>query len=284
MQVNYIEDISNYSSKAKVIFCDLWGVIHNGQELNDGGKLFLSNMKKNRVKVIFISNAPRPNYVVEAGLLKKFKLENNLFHSIITSGDISIKFINQKKYGDQYYHLGPSKDHDLLKDIDVSQVHSLAKSDFVLCTGLDNDDLQTSFDYKDILEEMLSRKLIMICANPDLIVMRGEKEIHCAGNVADYYQNIGGKVIFYGKPYNDIYEHAYNYSLKNKLISNKSEILAIGDSFRTDIMGAEKFGIDSVFVTSGIHINEIKSSLDLDALVAKYINSSINKINVIKNL
>ena len=137
MQVNYIEDISNYSSKAKVIFCDLWGVIHNGQVLYDGGRLFLSNMRKYGVEVIFISNAPRPNHVVEAGLLRKFKLENNIFNSIITSGDITIKFINKQNLGDHYYHLGPSKDFDLLTEVEVTQVSSLKESDFVLCTGLD---------------------------------------------------------------------------------------------------------------------------------------------------
>ena len=284
MQVNYIEDISDYSSKAKVIFCDLWGVIHNGQALNKGGQLFLSNMKKCGVEVIFISNAPRPNHIVEEGLLRKFKLEKNIFNSIITSGDITIKFINKKNFGDHYYHLGPSKDSDLLSEIEITQVSSLKESDFVLCTGLDNDDLQTSKDYKNILEEMLTRKLIMICANPDLIVIRGDREIQCAGSLADHYQSIGGEVIFYGKPFNDVYEYAYNYSIKNNIISNKSEILAIGDSLRTDIMGAEEFGIESIFVTSGIHNDEIKSGLDFELLIDRYLNSSVKKINVIKEL
>ena len=284
MQVNYIEDISSYSSKAKVIFCDLWGVIHNGQVLYDGGQLFLLNMKKFGVKVIFISNAPRPNYIVEEGLLRKFKLENKLFDSIITSGDMTIKFMNKKKFGNRYYHLGPSKDFDLLKEIEVDQVTSFAESDFVLCTGLDNDDLQTLEDYKSTLDEMLSRNLTLICANPDLIVMRGDKEIQCAGSLANYYQDIGGRVKFYGKPFNDVYEYAYNYCLKNKMITNKSEVLAIGDSLRTDIRGAEEFGIESVFVTSGIHNNEIKSGKDIESLIEKYPNFSIKKINVIKEL
>ena len=125
MLINYIEDLNKLVEDTKVIICDLWGVIHNGKELFSDSLNFLQNMKDQEIKVIFVSNAPRPNSVVQSGLVNKLNLSENLFHSIISSGDITIQMINKFNHGHKYFHIGPSKDYDLLENIRIQKVNVL---------------------------------------------------------------------------------------------------------------------------------------------------------------
>lgn len=284
MKINYIDDIYKFSEDSKVIFCDLWGVIHNGKEPFKGSLEFLEKMNAQNIPIIFISNAPRPNQIVRKGLTEKLGIKSHMYHSVITSGDISVLHINREIHGTKYYHLGPEKDHDLLKEIKIAQVSEIIECDFVLCTGLDDDDKEKPQDYEDILKTMILNNILMICVNPDQIVIRGDKEIPCAGAIASYYESLGGKVISYGKPHNEIYEYALTYALENKIIKSKSEILTIGDSFRTDIKGALDFGLKSIFIEAGIHNKEINSLEDIKDLAKKFIDSEFKEINIIKNL
>lgn len=284
MLINYISDLNDFLKDSKVILCDLWGVIHNGKEVFPDSLNFLECMMNNGVKVIFISNAPRPSSVVRQGLIDKLNLSENLFHSIISSGDIAIKMINKLDHGKKYFHMGPEKDQDLLLDIKIQQVENLNDSDFVLCTGFDNDELEAPNDYRDILQEMIQLELPMICANPDLIVFRGEKKIFCAGSLAELYSDLGGKVKSYGKPFQEIYNYAFHSVVSENLVEDKSQIVAIGDSIRTDIKGALKFGINSIFVETGIHKNEINDRGDVETIFNIYLGQINAQVNIVKSL
>ena len=284
MLINYIENLSNFIENSKVVLCDLWGVIHNGKEVFSDSRVFLEHMYERKIKIIFISNAPRPNSVVESGLIEKLNLSKDLFHSIVSSGDITINMINKFNHGYKYFHLGPPKDYDLLEEIQIEKVETLENADFILCTGFDNDEQQTPKDYKNILSEMLHLNLPMVCANPDLIVIRGEKKIFCAGSIAEFYAELGGKVRYYGKPYHEIYTHVLENSLSEGLIENKSQMIAIGDSVRTDIKGASNFGINSIFVETGIHKDEIINSVDIKNFFYSYLDHVPHQINIVKSL
>ena len=271
MNINNISNTYQMSSPYSVILCDLWGVVHNGKEIFQKSRDFLKRVKDDGKKVVLISNAPRPNSVVEDQLSNKLGLSNDLYDLIVTSGDITANFLNSKSFGKNYYHLGPVKDKDLLKRISLKQKDNLNLADFVLCTGIDDDDLETASDYDDILNEMKKLRLSMVCANPDKIVYRGNKKIDCAGALALNYKNMSGKVKYFGKPYVEIYD----YILNNLQIANpkitKKDLLAIGDSFSTDVLGANNFDIDILFIRSGIHSEDILSTNDIEKVAKNYL-------------
>jgi HAD superfamily hydrolase (TIGR01459 family) len=143
----------------------------------------------------------------------------------------------------------------------------------VVCSGLDNDDVETPENYRARLETMLTRKLFMVCANPDVVVERGDKLVYCAGSLADLYATLGGEVLYAGKPYRPIYDMAL---AKAQAAAGRtvaaSRVLAIGDSVRTDLKGARTAGVDFLFVTSGIHAEELggRERPDSNALSATF--------------
>ena len=284
MIINRIENLNYFIREYKVILCDLWGVIHNGKQIFSDSIEFLQRMKDNGAAVIFISNAPRPNSVVRSGLIKKLNLSEDLFHSILSSGDIAQQEINKFNHGKKYFHVGPSKDYDLLEDIQIQKTETLGEADFVLCTGFDDDEQQTPKDYEDLLLEMKRLDIPMVCANPDLIVIRGNKKIFCAGSIAELYSDLGGKVKYYGKPYQEIYSHVFESAVIEGLVEDKSQMIAIGDSVRTDIIGANNFGINSIFVESGIHKNDIEETADIKKFFSSYLSQVAEQINIIESL
>jgi len=271
MKIHNITDSYKLSNSYSVILCDLWGVVHNGKEIFEKSKVFLERVKEDGKKIVLISNAPRPNSMVEDQLINKLGLNKNLYDFIVTSGDITANFLNHKSFGKIYYHLGPMKDKDLLSNIEINQAEELSQADFVLCTGIDDDELETVNDYKHILNDMKKLKLPMVCANPDKIVYRGEKKIDCAGALAFNYEKMGGIVKYFGKPYNEIYEYILNRLNINNEHILKKDLLAIGDSFSTDILGANNFNIDVLFIRSGIHKNEIVLNNEIEKIAKNYL-------------
>ena len=236
---------------------DLWGVIHNGISLNSKAINVVENLSENSKKIVFLSNAPRPSSkVVE--FLKKMKMNEKFLSKVVTSGEAAMYAINQKKFGKKFYHLGPSRDQSIFEKV-LENKTSLDNCEFILCTGLFDEYEKDLNYYKDLLKDHTSKKLI--CTNPDLIVHRGNIEELCAGSVAKTFEALGGKVIYYGKPYKEIYEMCF--SLEEK-------VLAIGDNLRTDIRGANNLNIDSLFIYNGVHKNEIQNNKELPALLKKY--------------
>lgn len=170
------------------------------------------------------------------------------------------------------FHLGPERDRPIFAGLDM-RFAPLAQADYVVCSGLDDDNVDTPEDYRARLETMLARKLLMVCGNPDVVVERGDRLVYCAGSVADLYAGMGGEVIYAGKPHAPIYDMALDKAAAQagRTIALK-RVLALGDSLRTDLAGALSLGVDFLFVTSGIHAEELgpREQPDGAALKAKF--------------
>ena len=248
-------EITEIISKYKVILCDVWGVLHNGKDLFENAVESLLKYSKSGGYIVLITNAPRPSIDV-IKQLNQMGLNKNCYNLIVSSGDVT-RFWLQSLNKTSLYHLGPERDKSIFLDLDINFSNS-KNCQSVLCTGLYNDETDILDDYNDLMNLFLSKKIVMHCANPDLTVIRGDKTILCAGSLAEYYANKGGQVKYFGKPFEYIYEFAIKEVNKNNNFKvKKSEILAIGDGLKTDILGAGNFGIDSFFIINGVHKNEL---------------------------
>ena len=243
MKTKLIKGLSEVYSKYDAFFIDLWGVIHNGIQIYPRAIDVLQNLNKLNKRFVLISNAPRPSKSVEEYLLK-LKMDKIFLKNLVTSGEAALQTLKNNIYGEKFYHLGPKRDQDLIKGFEKNQT-SLDKCDFILCTGLFDDITNTLNYYENLLKK--NTKLKMLCTNPDLIVHRGSKAEYCAGSVAAIFEKMGGEVIYFGKPYPEIY---------NFCMQKEENILVIGDNINTDIKGANNMKFDSLFITSGIHRKE----------------------------
>ncbi len=238
-----------------VLLCDVWGVVHNGVAAFPDACDALMRARDGGAKVVFITNAPRPSEVV-ARQLAALHVPRETYDAIVSSGNVTRGEI-EKRPGQSLFHMGPDRDREIYSGLDV-RFAPLERADYVVCSGLDDDDSETPDDYRARLETMRARNLFMLCGNPDAVVHRGDKLVYCAGSVADLYTSMGGEVLYAGKPYRPIYEMAL---AKAEASAGRqiplSQVLAIGDSVRTDFAGAQAFGVDFLFVTSGIHAAEL---------------------------
>jgi len=259
MKTKLIKGLREAQSKYDAFFIDLWGVIHNGIQLYPGALHVLENLNKLKKRFVLISNAPRPSKSVEKYLLS-LKMDKVFLKNVFTSGEAALQTLKNNTYGKNFYHLGPKRDKDLIVGFE-DNVTSLEKCNFILCTGLfDNEKIFLDY-YKNLLKK--HTKVKMICTNPDLIVHRGEQTEYCAGSVAAVFEKLGGKVVYFGKPYPEIY---------NFCIKKNETILAIGDNIRTDIIGANNMKFDSLFITNGIHKDEFLNQPieNYDKILKKY--------------
>ena len=236
---------------------DLWGVIHNGINLNEKAIKAVDELKKNSKKIVFLSNAPRPSAKVIDFLLK-MKMDKQYLSNVMTSGEAAMHAINQNKFGKLFFHLGPPRDTSVFEKVKENKTN-INNCDFILCTGLFDEYENDLTYYKNFLIKHVSKKLV--CTNPDLTVHRGNKEEYCAGYVAKIFEKLGGKVTYYGKPHKEIYEMCFKENEK---------VLAIGDNLRTDIKGANNLNIDCLFISNGVHRNEFSNKLELEKLLEKY--------------
>ena len=196
---------------------------------------------------MLLTNAPRPNNTVKK-FLNKMGLNKDIQEKVYTSGEAALNYLKKNHLNETFYHLGPPRDFDLFLDFKKNKINNIQDCSYILCTGLFDDHEQDLNYYKDLLNEFTFKK--MICTNPDLIVERGNIRELCAGSVAMIFEKMGGEVIYFGKPYPEV----YNQSIENK---NK-KILSIGDNLNTDIKGANLLNFDSLIISNGIHKNEIK--------------------------
>ena len=228
-----------------LFYIDLWGVIHNGINLNEQAILVLRELSKMNKSFVLLTNAPRPNKTVKA-FLEKMGMEKELRDHVFTSGEASLEYLKKFYQSNKFFHIGPPRDFDLFNDFKNNQSKNIDDSQYLLCTGLFDsyDDLNY---YKDLLKNHINKK--MICTNPDLIVDRGNKRQLCAGSVAMIFEKMGGEVVYFGKPYAEV----YNLATDNK----DKKILSIGDNLNTDIKGANLLNYDSLLISNGVHKNEI---------------------------
>jgi HAD superfamily hydrolase (TIGR01459 family) len=237
----------------EVLLSDVWGVVHNGLAAFPHACDALMRARARGLTVVLITNAPRPSAVV-ARQLDKLHVPREAYDAIVSSGDVT-RAVIESRPGQRLFHLGPERDRSMFSGFNVAPLES---ADYVVCTGLDDDEVETPDDYRARLETMLARKLFMVCANPDVVVERGPQLVYCAGAIADLYATMGGEVLYAGKPYRPIYDMALD---KAQAASGSRaalrRVLAIGDSVRTDLKGARAVGVDFLFVTSGIHAEEL---------------------------
>ncbi len=265
-----ISKFSTIASDYDVVLSDVWGVIHNGIESHPHACDALMRMRARGGVVVLITNAPRPSEVV-ARQLERLHVPRETYDAIVSSGDVARSVIKERR-GQSLYHLGPERDRSIFSGLDVKFAPP-ETADYVVCSGLEDDESDTPDDYRALLESMLARKLFMVCGNPDVVVERGSTLVYCAGAIADLYATMGGKVLYAGKPYRPIYEMAVAKaeSAAGRKIS-LGRVIAVGDSVRTDLKGARTMGLDFLFLTSGIHAEELGSREEPDhaALTATF--------------
>ena len=264
-----IEHLEPLARDYDVLFCDVWGVIHNGVAAFPAACDGLLRFRERGGTAILITNAPRSGDAV-ARILDRLGVPRDAYDAITSSGDVT-RGIVASRLGQAVFHLGPQRDLSIFAGLDV-KFTPLDRADYVVCSGLFDDTTETPDSYRDMLAAMRSRALFMVCANPDIVVERGDALVYCAGALADAYAALGGDVHYCGKPHAPIYDAALAKAaaLRGGTMPARRRVLAIGDSVRTDLAGAAAFGLDYMFVTSGIHAEEYGSreAPDLAALKA----------------
>ena len=263
------EGLSSIVDNYQLFYIDLWGVIHNGIEPHKEAILTLKELKKRNKEYVLLTNAPRPNEAVKI-FLKKMGIEKEIREHVFTSGEAAINYLKNNFLDNFFFHIGPPRDFDLFKGFKEMKSDTIKKGEYILCTGLFDDHDKDLEYYKDLFEKNLQKK--MICTNPDLIVDRGNTRELCAGSVAMIFEKMGGEVVYFGKPYPEV----YNQSIDNK---NK-KTLSIGDNLNTDIKGANLLNYDSLIISNGIHKNEIEEKGIKDTaksyeVICNYIQSEL---------
>ena len=250
-----IERFATLAPDYDAVMSDVWGVIHNGVKATPAACDALMNFRAKGGTVALITNAPRPGVVV-AKFLDKLGVPRETYDTIVSSGDVT-RAVIKTRTGKNVLHIGPERDLGIFDGLGLNFV-PYDKADYVACTGLIDDQTETAENYRDLLTKVRERGLFMICGNPDLVVEYGDRLVYCAGAIADLYGELGGEVLYAGKPHAPIYREVLRQIAdKRGGEPPRSRVLAIGDSVRTDLTGAVRMGIDCLFVTAGIHAEEL---------------------------
>ncbi|MDD1523193.1 MULTISPECIES: TIGR01459 family HAD-type hydrolase [Bradyrhizobium] len=260
--LHYAEGLRELVGGVEVVLSDIWGVVHNGLESFPEACEALHTYRSRGGTVILITNAPRPADSVQRQL-RKLGVPDETYDAIVSSGDLTRLYVAEHP-GRKMFWLGPERDNSIYRGLDAATA-PLEEADYIVCTGLYDDETETAEDYRGMMLKARERKLTLVCANPDIVVERGDRLIYCAGAIAELYRELGGEVIFYGKPHRPIYERAMALAGERQGYQiDRKKVLAIGDSVRTDLTGAREFGIDCLFVTRGIHAEEFEGLDQLD--------------------
>lgn len=249
-----LKGLSQIASDYQVLLCDIWGVLHNGIAAWPNAVDALTQARTTGLKVILVSNAPRPNGTVREQLAR-LGMPASAYDDVVTSGDVTRNLFMTTYRDAKVSHIGPEKDKPLVAGLPVTFT-SDDQAEICLCSGLIDDQTEEPEDYRGQLEALASRNIPLICANPDKVVEMGGRLIYCAGALADLYQELGGETIILGKPHAPIYQAALDVAGNPDL----SKVLGLGDSMRTDMRGAADQGFDCVFFTGGIHAGEFGPS------------------------
>ena len=255
--IRQISGLSEISDRYDAILCDIWGVLHNGVASFALASEALASFRRRGGVVVLITNAPRPSPPVRRQVLR-LGVPEEAFDAVVTSGDVTIGLIEERT-GDPVLHVGPARDLSLFDAVAEAtgrrpELVSLEDAQYALCTGLRNDETEMLDDYEPELRAIASCDMTMICANPDIVIHRGENLIYCAGALARRYEELGGSVIYAGKPHARIYDRALALAERARGAPlGKDRVVAIGDGMKTDIVGASRAGLDALLVTQGIH-------------------------------
>ena len=259
---SFTERFATLAGGYDAVLSDVWGVIHNGVASFPDACDALSRFREKGGSVVLITNAPRPGEVV-VRLLDRLAVPRQAYDAIVSSGDVT-RTVMAERAGKSVFHIGPQRDLPIFDGLGLRFV-PLEQADYVVCTGLANDEVETPEHYRELLAAIRARDMFMLCGNPDLVVERGEKLVYCAGALADLYGELGGEVLYAGKPHRPIYDQALaRIASRCGRPVPRERVLAIGDSVRTDLRGAADLGVDCLFVTAGIHAEELGDRHDPD--------------------
>ena len=255
---------------------DIWGVIHNGRVPFMPAIEALERFRAEQGPVVLISNSPRPSAAIPAQFAE-IGVPDGFYDAIVTSGDATIDELARRAPGPAF-KLGPARDDRLYEHLDMSFA-ALEDAAFISCSGLFDDENETPDDYTDLLSHAKNLNLPLVCANPDIQVYRGNKLIYCGGALAKLYGDMGGEVIYAGKPHAPIYrltrawlEEVTGYT------PDASKVLAVGDNIHTDLLGAQNEGYDCLFIADGVHAKnarQINTILSKHGIFVKYMLSSL---------
>jgi HAD superfamily hydrolase (TIGR01459 family) len=241
-----IAGLKDLASQYDSLLCDVWGVVHNGVGAFPKAVEALRRFREAAGPVVLVTNAPRPNAPIREQL-QRLGVPDDAYDDVVTSGDVTRSVITPRPKT-RIFHLGPERDLSLYDGLDISLVGE-EEAELLSCTALLDDTVETPEDYRALLGRFVGRKIRMVCANPDLVVERGNQLVYCAGALARLYAELGGEAVLVGKPHAPIYAAA-----KERIATfSGSRILAVGDGLPTDIRGAVENGIPVLFVTGGIH-------------------------------
>ncbi|WP_091737125.1 TIGR01459 family HAD-type hydrolase [Phenylobacterium immobile] len=258
-----IAGLSDLADRYDVLLCDVWGVVHNGRECFPVACEALARWRAEVGPVVLITNAPRPHGpIIEQ--LDSLAVPRAAWSEIVTSGDATRVLIASRAPGPAWT-IGTERDAVLYAGLGLREQLDPEGAQFIAITGPYDDDVETPEDYRGRLTAAAAQGLPMICANPDIVVHKGEKLIYCAGAVAQLYETLGGKVVMAGKPHAAIYDLAMAKAqglLGGPL--DPARVLCVGDGLATDVKGANDQGLDVLFVASGIHGAETITAAGLD--------------------
>jgi HAD superfamily hydrolase (TIGR01459 family) len=246
-----IAGLSEIAARYEVILCDVWGVIHNGRQSFPEPCAALSRFGAENGPVVLITNAPRPSPSVMAQI-DRLGVPRSAWSEIVTSGDATRALLSACAPG-PVWKIGTPYEDSLYEGLalDFAEADEAA---LISVTGPYDDETETPEDYRARFQAPVERGLPMVCANPDIVVQRGDKLIYCGGALARLYAEMGGQVLMAGKPYAAIYDLALARAAeKLGRPLDRSRVLCIGDGLPTDVKGANAQGLDVLFVAAGIH-------------------------------
>ena len=273
-----ISGLSEIASGHDALICDVWGVIHDGARHHPAAADALFRFKEKHGPVVLLTNAPRVPAEV-AAQCASYGLPEGCYDAIVSSGGAARDELARRSATGTLalYYIGPDRDLSMIQGLDIRR-SDIADAQVALCIGLVDDMSETPADYAGVLKEMKARGLVMLCANPDLVVHRGPRLVYCAGSLAQAYEQLGGEVIYYGKPHLPVYKAALAAAGAPK------RPLAVGDGLVTDIRGANAAGLDVLFIADGVHGEDIApyTPEHLVALFARFGASAGTATRVLK--
>ena len=247
-----LSGLSDIAADYDILLCDVWGVIHNGRESWPAACEALSRFNRDHGHVVLISNSPRPSSDVIAQL-DALGVPRDSWRAFVTSGDATRMELAKRAPG-PVWMIGPDRDWPLYDGLGLDTVPGAQDAAFISVTGPVDDTVETPEDYRERLSAGVARDLELICANPDRVVQRGDQLVYCGGALADLYESLGGRVTMAGKPFAPIYDLALTEAaaLLDKPV-DRARVLCIGDGVVTDVLGADRQGLDCLFIAQGIH-------------------------------
>ncbi len=250
-----IDRLAEIADAYDVLYCDLWGCLHDGVRVFDDAVAALTAFRQGGGTVILLTNSPRPAGPVAKQILS-LGAPDDCYDAIISSGDAAQAALEAGRFGAKVFHIGPERDDAFFvradgTPLDVARV-ALEEADSVVCTGLFDDRTETPEDYRLTLMRAKARGLDMLCANPDIIVDVGDSRIYCAGALGAFYAELGGTPHYFGKPHPPVYALARARAEDIRGPVEDDRILAVGDGIETDIRGGMAEGLDTLFVTGGL--------------------------------